>query len=162
MDVVIIEVDPQDPSVRAMLESHLAFAQRVTPPGHVHALDVEGLLGNDVTLFGARGKDVPEGLDLPIVLGIGALRTLPDAHVEVKSMHVAASARGHGVGRAMIRHLLAEAKVRSARRVSLETGTNADFAAARALYASVGFEPCEPFADYAANEFSTCMTRLLG
>ena len=29
---------------RALLERHLAFAREVTPAGHVHALDLDGLL----------------------------------------------------------------------------------------------------------------------
>lgn len=46
-------------------------------------------------------------------------------------------------------------------RVSIETGTQAAFAPARALYAQAGFEPCEPFGEYTKNPNSTCMTRSL-
>jgi putative acetyltransferase len=42
--------------------------------------------------------------------------------------------------------------------VSLETGTTDDFVAARALYASVGFRPCEPFGDYRPSPYNTFMT----
>ena len=45
MDVVIAPDDPRAEDVRALLESHLTFSDQVTPPGQVHALDLEGLFG---------------------------------------------------------------------------------------------------------------------
>lgn len=154
MDLVITSVDPRAPDVRALLEVHLAFARQVTPPGHVHALELDGLLDPSITVFSAR--------EAGLLLGIGALREIDRAHGEVKSMHTAAPARGRGVGRAMVDHLLAVAAERGYRRVSLETGTMDAFAPARSLYARVGFRPCEPFGDYASNPHSTCMTLHLG
>ena len=73
-------------------------------------------------------------------------------------MHTVAAARGQGVGRAMVTHLLALARRRGYGRVSLETGTMEAFGPARALYAGFGFEPCEPFGDYRDSPFSVCMT----
>lgn len=40
--------------VRSLLEAHLALAREVTPPGHVHALAVDGLSDPSVTLVAAR------------------------------------------------------------------------------------------------------------
>ena len=136
--------------MRSLLETHLAFARSVTPICHAYALDVEGLLDPSVSLFGARREGV--------LLGVGALRELDESHGEIKSMHTAEAARGQGVGRALAEHLLAVARERGYRRVSLETGAMEKFAPARALYESVGFEPCEPFGDYPENPKSTCMT----
>jgi putative acetyltransferase len=79
-------------------------------------------------------------------------------HAEIKSMHTAQAARGRGLGRAMLRHLLGVARERGVRRVSLETGTVPPFAPARALYASAGFRPCGPFGDYQPMDTSTFMT----
>ena len=73
-------------------------------------------------------------------------------------MHTAAAARGRGVARAMLTHLLGVARERGHRRVSLETGTQDGFAAARALYLSAGFSPCEPFGEYFVSPHSVCMT----
>ncbi len=144
---------PTDDDVRELLERHLDFANANSPFEHVHALDVEGLLDPAVTFFGARR----EGR----LVGVGALRELTADHAELKSMHTLASARGTGVGRAMVEHLLAVATGRGYRRVSLETGTGPAFEPAHALYRGLGFEPCEPFADYTTNDFSTCMTLVL-
>jgi putative acetyltransferase len=148
---LVIEVDdPRADDVRALLAVHLAYAEEVTPPGHVHAIAVDGLADEDVLFFSARRDDE--------LVGVAALRHLDDTHVEVKSMHVAAAARGAGVGRSLAEHLLGVAVARGYRRASLETGTYEAFAAARALYSSVGFRPCAPFAEYPSSPYSTCMT----
>jgi putative acetyltransferase len=132
--------DPRRPEVRALLDRHRTFCLAETPPEHSFALDVAGLLDPAVTFFSYR-----DGSD---VLGVGAIRELDAAHAELKSMHTAAEARGRGVGRAMLNHLLSVARSRGYRRVSLETGTTPGFTAARALYASAGFLLAEPFAGY--------------
>jgi putative acetyltransferase len=89
------------------------------------------------------------------VLGVAAIKELGAAHGEVKSMHTAAEARGRGVGRALLSHLLDTARARGYQRVSLETGTTPGFAAARALYESVGFTPAGPFGGYPQTEDNT-------
>jgi putative acetyltransferase len=145
--------DPRTDDVRQLLERHLAFARATTPPEDVHALDLGGLLDPAVTFFSLREDGE--------LLAIGALKHLDDEHVEVKSMHTAESARGRGLGRAMLEHLLAVARERGYRRVSLETGAMAAFAPARALYASAGFEPAGPFGDYRPSPSSAFMTLVL-
>lgn len=147
---VITVDDPRRDEVRALLEQHLAFANRHSPREDVHALDVDGLLDPALTLFACRVDG-----DL---LGVGALKELTPEHGEVKSMHTAAAARGRGIGRAMLAHLIAVARERGYRRLSLETGPMEAFAPARAMYAAVGFEPCGPFADYAPSPNSSFFT----
>ena len=58
--------------------------------------------------------------------------------------------------------LLGVARARASCRVSLETGTTAAFAPARALYASAGFVPCGPFGGYQPSEDNLFMTLELG
>jgi putative acetyltransferase len=152
-----IDIDVDDPradDVRALLARHLAFAHEHSPPEDVHALDLSGLLDPTVTFYSARRG--------PELVGIGALKELDDGHGELKSMHTKAAERGRGVGGAMVGHLLAEARLRGYRRVSLETGAMDAFAAARSLYARAGFTPCGPFGDYAPSPNSTFMTLSLG
>ncbi len=132
--------DPRTDDVRALLDGHLAFAAKTTPPEDVHALDIDSLLDPGVTLFSFRSEGE--------LLGVAALRRLDDDHAEIKSMHTAEAARRRGVGRALIDHLLGVARERGYRRVSLETGAGDAFAPARKLYAEAGFTYCGPFADY--------------
>src|SRR6201998_2545174 len=136
----IITDDPRLPEVRAVLERHLAFCLSETPPEHSFALNVDGLLDSRVTFVSYRDGDT--------LLGVAAIKELDAAHAEVKSMHTAAEARGRGVGRALLSHLIDTARTRGYQRISLETGTTPGFAAARALYESAGIVPTGPFADY--------------
>jgi putative acetyltransferase len=89
------------------------------------------------------------------VLGVAAIKELDAASGEVKSMHTAAAARGRGVGRALLSHLLEVARARGYQQVFLETGTTPGFAAARALYESAGFTPTGPFGGYPQTEDNT-------
>ena len=142
--------DPGAPDVRRLLAAHLAFARALTPAEDAHALDVDGLLDPSVTFFGFRRDGE--------LLAVGALKHLGPDHAEVKSMHTLAEARGQGIGRRMIEHLIEVARAAGYRRLSLETGSMPEFAPARALYASAGFEGCEPFGDYRATQNNAYMT----
>ena len=142
--------DPRAPDVRALLERHMTAMLAATPPEHAFALDVDGLLDPAVTFYSFRADEK--------LLGVGALKQLDPEHAEIKSMHTVVAARGRGVGRAMLNHLLGVARSRGYRRVSLETGTMEEFAPARALYASAGFTACGPFADYRPSEDNCFMT----
>jgi putative acetyltransferase len=95
------------------------------------------------------------------LLAVGALKQLAPGHGEIKSMHTAQTARGRGIGRAMLGHLIGLARERGCHRVSLETGAIPAFAPARALYASAGFVPCGPLDEYAESPFNTFMTLTL-
>lgn len=147
---IVAEDDPTEPDIVALLGRHLAFARAVTPPDDVHALDLDGLLHESVTFFSIRADGH--------LLGIGAIKQLAEGHMELKSIHTAEEARGNGVGRAMVDHLLDVARHRGATRVSLETGSMDEFAPSRALYSRVGFVECEPFGDYHPGRSSTFMT----
>ncbi|MGF1456915.1 MAG: GNAT family N-acetyltransferase [Alphaproteobacteria bacterium] len=143
--------DPDRPDMRALLEAHLAFARGHSPEGSGHALDVDALKAPDMTLWSAR-----EGADL---LGCAALKELAPTHGELKSMHTRLSHRGRGVARALVAHVIDEARRRGYTRLSLETGKSEDFAPAQMLYAALGFTPCPPFGPYLGDPFSYCMTR---
>ena len=142
--------DPGAPDVRRLLAAHLAFARAPTPPEDAHALDVDGLLDPTVTFFSLRRDGA--------LLAVGALKRLDSEHAEVKSMHTVEAARGQGIGRRMIEHLIAVARAAGYRRLSLETGSMVEFAPARSLYRGAGFTLCEPFGDYRESPNSTYMT----
>ena len=142
--------DPRAPDVRRLLEVHLAFARAPTPPEDAHALDVDGLADPSVTFFSLRRDGE--------LLAVAALKRLDADHAEVKSMHTVQTARGRGIGRRMLEHLIAVARAEGYRRLSLETGSMAEFAPARELYARAGFTPCEPFGEYRLSPNSTYMT----
>ena len=149
----IREDDLSGPEIAALLQLHLAEMHRWSPPGSVHAMPIERLRERDVTFYSAwHGERLA---------ACGALKELDPVHGELKSMRAHPDYRGRGAGKAVLAHLLTEARARGYSRVSLETGRPETYIPARRLYQSYGFAECPPFADYAADDFSICMTREL-
>ena len=142
----IVRDDLTHPDVLGLLEFHLRSAFENSPPGRVFALDLAGLRDPAVTLWSAW--------DGYVLLGLGALKQLDARHGELKSMRTVPAHLRKGVAAAMLAHLVAEGRERGYRRLSLETGSSAAFAPARALYERAGFEACGPFADYVDTDFS--------
>ena len=145
--------DPLVADVRALLNTHLDFCHEVTPLEHSFALGVEQLKTPGITVFTAREDGN--------LFAVGALKVLEPNHGELKSMHTALSARGKGIGRAMVNHILDFAKSEGMTRVSLETGSHPPYEPARILYEKSGFQYCPAFADYTLSEFNVCMTKIL-
>ena len=144
-----IEVDDLGRAeVRALLGEHLDNMYSLSPPESVHAL--KGLKSPDVTFW-----TVWEGA---VLMGCGALKELDARHGEVKSMRTPARLRRRGAGRAVLTHILAEARARGYTRLSLETGSMAEFKPAQKLYESFGFSYCGPFSSYKEDPYSTFMT----
>ena len=139
--------------IRALLAEHLENMHELSPPESVHALDVAALRRPEITFWTAWSG--------PELLGCGALKALSPVHGEIKSMRTASPHRRQGVGRALLQHIVAEARRRSYTRLSLETGSMAAFDPARRLYESFGFEYCAPFADYVEDPNSVFLTRAL-
>ena len=143
--------DLSGPEIVELLRTHLQDMALHSPPESVHALDLDGLRKPEVTFWSAW-QDAE-------LMGCGAIKELDSRHGEIKSMRTVSSQLRKGVAATLMRYILDEAKRRSYERLSLETGSTTPFAPARSLYASFGFKPCAPFADYVDDPFSVFMTR---
>lgn len=150
MEVRIVEDDLSGEAIRGLVAIHLAGMHANSPACKVHALPVEKLREPGVTFYSAW---VGEAL-----AGMGAIRELDATHGELKSMRVASDWLGKKIGKALLLHLLAVARQRGYRRVSLETGQGPAFEPALGLYRKHGFVNCEAFADYVLDDFSQCLT----
>lgn len=135
--------------VLALLNEHLTNMYELSPPESVHALDVSGLRGPEITFWTAWTDGV--------LMGCGGLKELTPAHGEVKSMRTPGARRGQGAGRALLEHIVSVAKDRSYGLISLETGSQAAFAPAQRLYESFGFTCCGPFGSYKEDPNSVFM-----
>jgi putative acetyltransferase len=145
--------DLRGPQVIALLEDHLRWMYRVSPPESVHALDLDGLRQPPVTFWTAWSGDQ--------LAGCAALKELDREHAEIKSMRTADRHRRQGVAARLMEHILLEARRRGYRRLSLETGSQPYFEPARKLYAAFGFRECGPFEGYVEDPNSVFMTREL-
>lgn len=140
---------------QALIAAHLRGMHDTSPAESVHALDLDALRHPSITFWSAWVGD-----DLA---GIAALKALDPADApaprgEIKSMRVDDRFRGGGVGRRLLRHIIATARGRGYASLWLETGTPADFTPARVLYASEGFVECGPFGEYVEDPYSVFMT----
>jgi putative acetyltransferase len=138
---------------RALIARHLAGMRGITPEKSVHAFDVDKLRAPDVTFWSVWvGEEIA---------GCGALKVLDAKRGELKSMRVADAFLGHGIGRAILEHLMAEGRKRDMESLWLETGSSPPFIPALRLYESAGFIRCGPFEGYQDDPFSVFMTRRL-
>jgi len=146
----IVADDLSGAEIRALLDEHLRSMHALSPPESVHALDLAKLRRPDISFWTAWADGV--------LVGCGALKELDRAHGEIKSMRTPAALRRRGAGRAILAHIVAVARARGYRRLSLETGSSEAFAPAQRLYESFGFTRCGPFGDYVADPHSVFMT----
>ena len=145
-----IEVDDLSrPAVHALLNEHLESMYALSPPESVHALGLDRLRSPEITFW-----SVWEG---PLLLGCGALKELDPAHGEVKSMRTPTALRRRGAARAVLSHIIQVAIAREYERLSLETGSSAEFKPAQRLYESFGFRYCGPFGEYTDDPNSVFM-----
>ncbi|RAH65715.1 GNAT family N-acetyltransferase [Aspergillus aculeatinus CBS 121060] len=143
--------DLSHPETRALLALHIADLQRKSPAESCYVLDLTALQQPAISMYTAwHGPDL---------LGCGALKELSPTAGEIKSMRTAAAHLRKGVARALVQHIIREARRRGYVWLSLETGTDGSFTAAREFYAGQGFEVCEAFGDYVPRA-GTCFMRL--
>lgn len=154
MDALIVrQVFGPTPEIAALLNAHFELMRATSPAESCHVMAPDAVFdAADVVLCAYEGHTL---------LGIGAIKALDADHTELKSMHTTAAARGRGVGRAILHALIERAQLAGQSRMSLETGSAAAFAPARALYEAEGFSICPPFGDYQVDPLSAFMTREL-
>ncbi|MCK7624974.1 GNAT family N-acetyltransferase [Streptomyces sp. RS10V-4] len=149
----IVVDDLSGPEIAEFLAAHVAEMRQITPLESKHALDLDGLRRPEVTFWSVR--------DDGALIGCGAVKRLDAGHGEIKSMRTAPARKRSGVASRLLAHIVTESQRMGYRRLSLETGSTAFFAPARALYQKFGFDYCAPFADYREDPNSVFMTRTL-
>jgi putative acetyltransferase len=149
----IYEDDLTRQKILDFLQEHLKEMHEITPPESVHALDLEALKAPNITFWSAWEDDE--------LVGCGALKALNLTSGEIKSMRTAQTHRRKGIASKMLEHIIQEAQQRTYRYLYLETGSFPEFAPARALYLSYGFEYISPFADYIEDPNSVFMIKKL-
>ncbi|RLQ92399.1 GNAT family N-acetyltransferase [Falsibacillus albus] len=145
--------DLTGPEIAALIGEHLHSMTLHSPPESIHALDLTKLQQPNITFWTAWEEGE--------LLGCGAIKELDAEHGEIKSMKTASNHVRKGVAKRLLKHIMAEAKLRGYKRLSLETGSMEAFEPAKKLYASMGFEYCGPFADYMEDPYSVFMMKEL-
>ena len=145
--------DLTGPEIITLIEEHYKEMLSQSPEDSMHALDLEGLRRPEITFWTAWEDGE--------LLGCGAMKELDPTHGEIKSMRTVSLHSRKGVAKRILEHMLEVAQSRGYHKVSLETGTLDSFKPAIRLYTKLGFEYCEPFADYVEDPYSVFMTKKL-
>ncbi|HVY89503.1 MAG TPA: GNAT family N-acetyltransferase [Hyphomonadaceae bacterium] len=138
-------------ATQTLVKQHLAGMHENSPPESVHAFDLGKLRAPGVTFWsGWSGQEIAV---------MGALKQLDATNGEIKSMRVADAFLGKGAGRAMLEHIVGQARRMGLKTLWLETGSAPAFMPALQLYETAGFTRCGPFGDHKLDPFSVFMTR---
>jgi putative acetyltransferase len=145
---------PLTPDLTLLMQRHTHAMHSQSPPESIHMMDAGKLAAPGIWFFVMRDADE--------AIGMGAVKQIDGSHAEIKSMHILAERRGEGLSRHMLDHLIAHALEQGFTRLSLETGSQPGFAAARGLYSKAAFAECGPFEGYGPDPNSVFMTRTIG
>ena len=144
--IIVERNSPHDPQATALLHRSHELMRALFPPEDNFFLDIDQLAAQNIRFFTAREGN--------IVLGTAALKVFGD-YGEIKSMFVADEARGRGVGDALLRQVIDEARTLGLPVLRLETGNLLE--AAHRLYRRHGFVECGVFGAYHAAPSSLFM-----
>ena len=142
---------PDQPEVGALLAKADARSQALYPAESRNGLALPELLAAEIRFFVARQDGV--------AAGCGGYMLLPGNGAELKRLFVNPTARGRGIGAAIVQAIEAAARDEGVGTMWLETGIKS--AEALRLYRRLGFTPCPPFAAYRPDPLSVFMVKPL-
>jgi putative acetyltransferase len=149
--LTITPADPASPEVSGLLTASDAYQARLYPPQSIYTISAEEAADPDTVFLLATTDGKPAGCG---ALVPGDLNT-----AEIKRMFVAESARGAGVGRAILAALEKAAQKIGIAVIRLETGPRSPEAIA--LYESAGYRRIPNYGEYVGDEFSVCYEKQL-
>lgn len=149
--LTIQEETPLQEAVLALLRKSDAYMASLYPAESNHLLDPQTLAADHTQFFVARWDGA--------AVGCAALVIGNDGHGELKRMFVDPSARGKGVGRALLTQIEALARQHQVGVLQLETG--GEQPEALGLYRAAGFKDRGPFGSYLPDPLSLFMEKSL-
>ncbi len=140
---------PDQPDVLHLLQQADARSASLYPVEGRFGLDLAGLLAQAVRFFIARqdGRTV----------GCGGYALSRDRNAELKRIFVLPTARGQGIGRALVLASEHAAIAEHVQWMRLETGIKS--VEALYLYQHLGYSECGPFGTYAPDPLSVFMEK---
>ncbi len=150
MDEILFE-QVEDPEQKrqagALIREYLEWLNTRLQREYGMAFDVEAMVASDLSdthkFHPPEGRFYIAGFQGQAA-GVGCLKKLADGAAEVQRMYVLPAYRGQGLGRAIIRRLVDDARALGYRQLRLESLKFLE--AAHALYHSMGFYNIDPYA----------------
>ncbi|HET6282220.1 MAG TPA: GNAT family acetyltransferase [Polyangia bacterium] len=149
--VQVVQEPARQHDVVSLIEALDSYVAGLYPAESNHLMDIQSLAARDVRLFVARLNGG--------AVGCGALRVDPSGYGEIKRMYVAPSARGQGIGQAILVRLEEEARAAGLSSVRLETGIRQPEAVG--LYRAAGYREIPPFGNYRPDPMSVFMEKAI-
>jgi len=143
----ILAADPGIAEARALIGELDAYQEGLYPAQSNHLVPVDALRASNVVFLMAWLG--------PRAAGCAALLEQDGVYGEIKRMYVRPALRGQGVGGALLRELVSQARGRRLVSLRLETGIHQP--EALALYERAGFARRGPFGDYREDPLSLFM-----
>lgn len=143
-----VESEAQKKQAGALLREYLEWLNERLGREYGMAFDVEAMVLSDLSdrhkFHPPRGRFYLARYD-DQVAGVGCLKGLEEDAAEVQRMYVPPAFRGKGIGRALAKKLIDDARSIGYRRLRLESLEFLE--AAHALYRSLGFHDIDPYSD---------------
>lgn len=153
LDVPVYEIRTENPlneDARALIEASQSDMEKVYPPEEIFSLGPEELAAPNTQFLVARLGEKAVGC----VALVDMIR-----YGEIKRLFVSNSARGIGLGRALVQQAEDAARDIGLKVLRLETGPRLE--AAVAIYKGLGYEVRDRFGDYEDNPASLFMEKSL-
>ncbi|RPJ02576.1 MAG: GNAT family N-acetyltransferase [Chloroflexi bacterium] len=146
MEIYQVESSEHKQHVRELFWEYLQWAnQKVNETFHVN-FDIAAMLEDDMQTLAKflppDGRLLLGEIDEQIA-GLACMKQLTETSCEIKRMYVRPVFRGRGVGRALSRRLIDDARQMDYPIIRLDSARFMD--AAHALYRSVGFQEIAPY-----------------
>lgn len=144
IDMIDVRTGAELKQVRDLFRQYYQFL------AHEHGLDIsyqgiEEELSNLPGMFGPPRGRLIMAVSSEQAIGCAALRPIEERVCELKRMFVLPQFRGLGVGKALARKLIEDARTIGYERMRLDTGNF--LTAAIQLYDSLGFQRIDPYHD---------------
>lgn len=151
-----VESAEQKGQAAVLIRAYLEWLNERIGRDYDLSFDVEAMVHSDLT--DAHKFHPPHGRFYLAqvgeqIAGVGCLKKLTAEEAEIQRMYVAPDFRGKGIGRAIAKRLIDEARLIGYKRLKLESLEFLD--AAHALYRSLGFREIEPYADNSMESYQT-------
>ena len=138
----IEESDPREPEIQALITALDSYMLNLYPAESTHRIDLQVLASRKARFYSATLNTE--------LCGCGGIVLEDPDYAEVKRLYVSPRCRGHGIAQAILQRLEQSALSLGIDTLRLETGIHQP--EALALFTAFGFNRCERFGNYPADD----------
>ena len=159
VQLVAVDTAAHRAAAQELISEYLHWVGGIASAQYGLSFDIDAMVRSDIE---DRDKFYPPTGRFYLVqladtfVGVGCLKRLAPGLGEIQRMYVRPQVRGHGAGRILVEHLLADARALGYDTLRLESLRALE--AAHNLYRSVGFVEIEPYAANSMDAYQDAST----